>query len=126
MLWEILAKIKVVENDWRTHRKLCCRGLVQQAVQSAHAAYAMEMERLRQRIASSCCFSFLKVGWNFEWVGFGSPRLYGSRFLIEFDECGISSSTIKALTAVGYIQMTRVKEATLSDCHGGRLVMKAI
>ncbi|KAK1571182.1 hypothetical protein Q3G72_013098 [Acer saccharum] len=37
-----------------------------------------------------------------------------------FDECGISPSTIKALTAAGYIQMTRVQEATLSVCLEGK------
>lgn len=38
-----------------------------------------------------------------------------------FDECGISPLTIKALTAAGYIQMTRVQEATLSVCLEGML-----
>ncbi|KAI9187102.1 hypothetical protein LWI28_024412 [Acer negundo] len=38
-----------------------------------------------------------------------------------FDECGISPSTIKALTAAGYIQMTRVQEATLSVCLEGMI-----
>ncbi|KAK2634136.1 hypothetical protein Ddye_028928 [Dipteronia dyeriana] len=37
-----------------------------------------------------------------------------------FDECGISPLTIKALTAAGYIQMTRVQEATLSVCLEGK------
>lgn len=36
-----------------------------------------------------------------------------------FDECGISPLTIKALTAAGYVQMTRVQEATLSVCLEG-------
>lgn len=43
-----------------------------------------------------------------------------------FDECGISPLTIKALTAAGYIQMTRVQEATLSVCLEGKdAVVKA-
>ncbi|KAK8520917.1 hypothetical protein V6N13_077049 [Hibiscus sabdariffa] len=33
-----------------------------------------------------------------------------------FDECGISPLTVKALSAAGYFQMTRVQEATLSVC----------
>ncbi|XP_011022737.1 PREDICTED: probable DEAD-box ATP-dependent RNA helicase 48 isoform X3 [Populus euphratica] len=33
-----------------------------------------------------------------------------------FDECGLSPLTVKALTAAGYVQMTRVQEATLSVC----------
>ncbi|KAL5733601.1 hypothetical protein ACOSQ2_033293 [Xanthoceras sorbifolium] len=38
----------------------------------------------------------------------------------KFDECGISPLTIKALTAAGYIQMTRVQEAALSVCLEGK------
>ncbi|KAJ4834215.1 hypothetical protein Tsubulata_028869 [Turnera subulata] len=37
-----------------------------------------------------------------------------------FDECGISPLTVKALTASGYVQMTRVQEATLSVCLEGK------
>lgn len=37
-----------------------------------------------------------------------------------FDECGISPLTIKALSAAGYVQMTRVQEATLSLCLDGK------
>ncbi|KDP25471.1 hypothetical protein JCGZ_20627 [Jatropha curcas] len=37
-----------------------------------------------------------------------------------FDECGLSSLTVKALTAAGYVQMTRVQEATLSACLEGK------
>ncbi|KAK8500563.1 hypothetical protein V6N13_073530 [Hibiscus sabdariffa] len=33
-----------------------------------------------------------------------------------FEECGISPLTVKALSAAGYFQMTRVQEATLSVC----------
>lgn len=33
---------------------------------------------------------------------------------VRFDECEISPLTVKALTAAGYMQMTRVQEATLS------------
>ncbi|XP_052306941.1 probable DEAD-box ATP-dependent RNA helicase 48 isoform X3 [Populus trichocarpa] len=33
-----------------------------------------------------------------------------------FDECGLSPLTVKALIAAGYVQMTRVQEATLSVC----------
>lgn len=40
-----------------------------------------------------------------------------------FDECGISPLTIKALTAAGYVQMTRVQEATLSVCLEGMLLL---
>ncbi|KAB5573594.1 hypothetical protein DKX38_000788 [Salix brachista] len=36
-----------------------------------------------------------------------------------FDECGLSPLTVKALTAAGYVQMTRVQEATLSVCLEG-------
>lgn len=43
-----------------------------------------------------------------------------------FNECGISPLTIKALTAAGYVQMTRVQEATLSVCLEGKdAVVKA-
>ncbi|KAL7000163.1 RNA helicase [Sarracenia purpurea var. burkii] len=34
-----------------------------------------------------------------------------------FDECNVSPLTIKALTQAGYVQMTRVQEATLSVSH---------
>ncbi|KAM3687220.1 hypothetical protein ACB098_10G063700 [Castanea mollissima] len=37
-----------------------------------------------------------------------------------FDECGISPLTVKALSAAGYVQMTRVQEATLSACLEGK------
>ncbi|KAJ9147894.1 hypothetical protein P3X46_030008 [Hevea brasiliensis] len=37
-----------------------------------------------------------------------------------FDECGLSPLTVKALTAAGYVQMTRVQEATLSVCLDGK------
>ncbi|KAG6636836.1 hypothetical protein CIPAW_11G138600 [Carya illinoinensis] len=37
-----------------------------------------------------------------------------------FDECGISPRTVKALNAAGYVQMTRVQEATLSVCLEGK------
>uniref|UniRef100_A0A2P2K5I7 Putative DEAD-box ATP-dependent RNA helicase 48 isoform X1 n=1 Tax=Rhizophora mucronata TaxID=61149 RepID=A0A2P2K5I7_RHIMU len=37
-----------------------------------------------------------------------------------FDECGISPMTVKALSAAGYVQMTRVQEATLSICLEGK------
>ncbi|XP_021604599.1 probable DEAD-box ATP-dependent RNA helicase 48 isoform X3 [Manihot esculenta] len=37
-----------------------------------------------------------------------------------FDECGLSPLTVKALTAAGYVQMTRVQEATLSVCLEGK------
>ncbi|XP_025015532.2 probable DEAD-box ATP-dependent RNA helicase 48 [Ricinus communis] len=37
-----------------------------------------------------------------------------------FDECGISPLTVKALTTAGYVQMTRVQEATLSACLEGK------
>ncbi|KAF9689365.1 hypothetical protein SADUNF_Sadunf01G0084800 [Salix dunnii] len=35
------------------------------------------------------------------------------------DECGLSPLTVKALTAAGHVQMTRVQEATLSVCLEG-------
>lgn len=41
--------------------------------------------------------------------------------LSRFDECGISPLTVKALSAAGYVQMTRVQEATLSACLEGML-----
>ncbi|KAF5734482.1 DEA(D/H)-box RNA helicase family protein isoform 1 [Tripterygium wilfordii] len=37
-----------------------------------------------------------------------------------FDECNISLLTLKALTAAGYVQMTRVQEATLSVSLEGK------
>ncbi|CAH9144342.1 unnamed protein product [Cuscuta epithymum] len=40
--------------------------------------------------------------------------------LKRFDECEISPSTVKALVEAGYVQMTRVQEATLSACLNGR------
>uniref|UniRef100_A0A1S3ZUU9 ATP-dependent RNA helicase n=3 Tax=Nicotiana TaxID=4085 RepID=A0A1S3ZUU9_TOBAC len=36
-----------------------------------------------------------------------------------FDECDVSPLTVKALTAAGYVQMTKVQEATLSACLEG-------
>lgn len=38
-----------------------------------------------------------------------------------FDECGISPLTVKALTAAGYIQMTKVQEAAISVCLEGMM-----
>ncbi|GKU95296.1 hypothetical protein SLEP1_g8673 [Rubroshorea leprosula] len=43
-----------------------------------------------------------------------------------FDESGISSLTVKALSAAGYFQMTRVQEATLSVCLEDRLLEASI
>ncbi|PIN15376.1 ATP-dependent RNA helicase pitchoune [Handroanthus impetiginosus] len=37
-----------------------------------------------------------------------------------FDECDISSLTVRALAEAGYVQMTRVQEATLSACLEGK------
>uniref|UniRef100_A0A6N2K718 ATP-dependent RNA helicase n=1 Tax=Salix viminalis TaxID=40686 RepID=A0A6N2K718_SALVM len=37
-----------------------------------------------------------------------------------FDECGLSPLTVKAFIAAGYVQMTRVQEATLSVCLEGK------
>ncbi|XP_065858213.1 probable DEAD-box ATP-dependent RNA helicase 48 isoform X2 [Euphorbia lathyris] len=43
-----------------------------------------------------------------------------------FDECGLSPLTVKALTAAGYIHMTRVQEATLSlSLEGKDALVKA-
>ncbi|CAI0450788.1 unnamed protein product [Linum tenue] len=43
-----------------------------------------------------------------------------------FDECGISPLTVKAMAAAGYVQMTRVQEATLSvSLEGKDAVIKA-
>ncbi|KAL3499370.1 hypothetical protein ACH5RR_038463 [Cinchona calisaya] len=49
--------------------------------------------------------------------------IYSSK---RFDECNISPLTIKALNAAGYVQMTRVQEATLSTClQGNDALVKA-
>ncbi|XP_068640013.1 probable DEAD-box ATP-dependent RNA helicase 48 [Aristolochia californica] len=40
-----------------------------------------------------------------------------------FDECNISPLTLKALTVAGYVQMTKVQEATLSYCLEGKDVL---
>ncbi|KAG4171687.1 hypothetical protein ERO13_A12G226500v2 [Gossypium hirsutum] len=45
-------------------------------------------------------------------MGEGEP-IYSKK---RFDECGISPWIVKALSAAGYFQMTRVQEATLSVC----------
>lgn len=37
-----------------------------------------------------------------------------------FDECNVSPLTIKALTLAGYVQMTKVQEATMSACLEGK------
>ncbi|XP_057512753.1 probable DEAD-box ATP-dependent RNA helicase 48 isoform X1 [Actinidia eriantha] len=37
-----------------------------------------------------------------------------------FDECNVSPLTVTALTQAGYVQMTRVQEATLSVCLEGK------
>lgn len=43
-----------------------------------------------------------------------------------FDECNVSPLTVKALTQAGYVQMTRVQEATLSVClEGNDALVKA-
>lgn len=36
-----------------------------------------------------------------------------------FDECDVSSLTVRALAEAGYVQMTRVQEATLSAFREG-------
>ena len=38
-----------------------------------------------------------------------------------FDECGISPLTVKALSSAGYVQMTRIQEASLPICLEGML-----
>lgn len=43
--------------------------------------------------------------------------------LFRFDECGLSPLTVKALTTAGYVQMTRVQEATLSLALEGVLLV---
>ncbi|KAG2677349.1 hypothetical protein I3760_12G093500 [Carya illinoinensis] len=55
---------------------------------------------------------------------FGRERFWNGKFLCanRFDECGISSMTVEAHTAAGYVQMTRVQEAAaLSACLEGML-----
>lgn len=47
--------------------------------------------------------------------------IIGSCF-VRFDECDVSPFTVKALTAAGYVQMTKVQEATLSACLEGMLI----
>ena len=44
-------------------------------------------------------------------------------FFCRFDECGLSPLTVKALIAAGYVQMTRVQEATLSVCLEGMQIV---
>lgn len=44
-------------------------------------------------------------------------------FICRFDECGLSPLTVKALIAAGYVQMTRVQEATLSVCLEGMQIV---
>ena len=41
--------------------------------------------------------------------------------LCRFDECGISPLTVKALSSAGYVQMTRIQEASLPICLEGML-----
>ncbi|KAK9716542.1 hypothetical protein RND81_06G240200 [Saponaria officinalis] len=40
-----------------------------------------------------------------------------------FDECGISPLTVQALTAAGYVTMTKVQEETLSLCLEGKDIL---
>lgn len=40
-------------------------------------------------------------------------------FLCRFDESSISPLTLKALSASGIVKMTRVQDATLSECIDG-------
>ncbi|KAK1409047.1 hypothetical protein QVD17_41319 [Tagetes erecta] len=40
-----------------------------------------------------------------------------------FDECNISPLTVKALTLAGYVQMTKVQDATISACLEGKDVL---
>lgn len=40
-----------------------------------------------------------------------------------FDECDVSPLTVKALSEAGYVQMTRVQEATLSVCLDGKFTL---
>lgn len=42
-----------------------------------------------------------------------------SFFSSRFDECNVSPLTIKALSLAGYVQMTKVQEATISACLEG-------
>ena len=48
----------------------------------------------------------------------GIDNIVGSDFC-RFDVCGISPLTVKALSSAGYVQMTRVQEATLGVCLEG-------
>lgn len=47
-------------------------------------------------------------------------------WLSRFDECNVSPLTVKALTQAGYVQMTRVQEATLSVCLEGMYAVFAL
>lgn len=49
------------------------------------------------------------------------PRDLFFLFFARFDEYDVSPLTVKALNAAGYIQMTKVQEATLSVCLQGKL-----
>ncbi|KAK9927262.1 hypothetical protein M0R45_024454 [Rubus argutus] len=40
-----------------------------------------------------------------------------------FDECGVSPFTVQALSAAGYVRMTRVQDAALSACLEGKDVL---
>lgn len=43
-----------------------------------------------------------------------------------FDECDVSALTVKALSEAGYVQMTRVQEATLSVCLDGTFPLSLV
>ncbi|EOY24674.1 DEA(D/H)-box RNA helicase family protein isoform 4, partial [Theobroma cacao] len=72
--------------------------------------FSEQVELLRKELDKK------KLAENDEKKGEGET-IYSQK---RFDECGISSLTIKALSAAGYFKMTRVQEATLSVCLEGK------
>ncbi|XP_022759924.1 probable DEAD-box ATP-dependent RNA helicase 48 [Durio zibethinus] len=72
--------------------------------------FSEQVELLRKELAKK------KLAENGEKKGEGET-IYSKK---RFDDCGISPLTVKALSAAGYFQMTRVQEATLSVCLEGK------
>ncbi|CAN1796557.1 Probable DEAD-box ATP-dependent RNA helicase 48 [Linum perenne] len=77
--------------------------------------FAKELQLIRHEIGKNKTVKELgKSGKAMEDSYLGEKR---------FDESGISPLTIKAMEAAGYLQMTRVQEATLSSCLDGNDAM---
>ncbi|CAM8937179.1 unnamed protein product [Rhodiola kirilowii] len=78
-------------------------------------AFSMPVEMIRNELKKKKLMESEDVGPDQESLlskkRFCSDLIYSG---LRFDECGISPLTVKALSEAGYVQMTRVQEASIS------------